>query len=371
MDKNQREKSEYWSGQEIALLRQLYPKIRVRDLVKFFPKRNKRTVAVKAFNLRLKSAKIWQPKENKILRENFAEKPLEELLKILPKRSKLAILAQGERLGLKRNLHTPRKRVNESYFKKWSPNMAYLLGFILTDGCITKGTYKGYSDALKFGVQIKDIDILEKIKKELSSEHKISLMKKSAHLTITSQKIVDDLKILEIGYRKSLREKIANIPIKYVLDFIRGIVDGDGGISFDKNNYPSLYICGGKKTIAFVQNYFLSKFGVYSKIGRREKSKDGKNYLFSIGYHCNSAKILINYLYGKASLCLDRKFKLAKQCNNVIMKIRKDYAQEENLIIKKFYSSLRKDGIEKLLPGRSWSSIQQKAREFKIYKYNV
>ena len=89
------------------------------------------------------------------------------LLFLLPKRSKTAIWAQGERLGLKQNRNYPRLAVNEDYFKKWSSEMAYILGFILADGCIIEGTHKGYSGALKFGVHPKDIDILEKIKKQL------------------------------------------------------------------------------------------------------------------------------------------------------------------------------------------------------------
>lgn len=370
-DKLQKKNYSYWSKQEITLLKKLYSITLLRDVVKFFPKRNKGTIAAKALSLKLKSAKLWQPEENKILRNNFSIKSLKEISGLLPKRSRLAILARGERLGLKRNLHAPRKKVNESYFKKWTQGMAYILGFILTDGCIIEGTYKGYSDALKFGVQIGDIDILEKIKQELESEHTISLIKNAAYFGITSQKIVDDLKNLKISYRKSLREKIPKVPNRFIKDYIRGIVDGDGSISFDKRNYPSLSICGGKRTISFVRNYFLSKLSTYSKIRKCEKSKNGKYHLFSIGYHCNSAKILINHLYNKAPLYLDRKFNLAKRCTDVIMKYRKDYTKKENQTIRRFYPSLLKDRIRTMLPNRSWTSIQQKARVLKVYKYNV
>lgn len=313
----------HWSKKEVSDLKKYYPVLRVKDLAKIFPNRTKATIVAKAMSLELPSAKLWQPEENKILKKYFCELRITKLQKLLPRRSKTAIWARGERLGLRQNRNHSRLDVNEDYFKKWSSNMAYILGFILADGCIIKGTYKGYSDALKFGVQKRDIDILEKIKKELSSEHKISLCKNADHFSITNQVIVNDLKKLGISYRKSLKENIPDVPKKYIRDFIRGIVDGDGGISFDKRDYPTLNVCGGGKTINFIQNHFLSKFQIYSKVGKRKKIQ----FLFYIAYRANSAKTLINYLYSDSNLYLKRKFELYKKSLGIkIKKYKKHYA---------------------------------------------
>ncbi len=310
-----------WSKKEVELLKKYYSVMRVKDLVKMFPERNKATIAVKALSLKLPSAKLWQPKENKILYKYFSELTVGELLKLLPRRSKTAIWAQGERLGLKQNRNKPRLSVNENYFEKWSSDMAYILGFTLADGCIIEGTYKGYSGALKYGVHKKDVDILEKIKQKLESDHKISFSTHDAvHFCITSQKIVEDLKFLGINYRKSLHENIPNVPKKYIRDFIRGIVDGDGSISFDKRNYPTFSVCGGENTITFIQKNFLDKFGIYSKISKRKKYEQSQP-LFYIAYRTNSAKTLIYYLYNNSTLYLERKFKLAKRAS--LVKIRK------------------------------------------------
>lgn len=315
----------YWLNKEISLLKKHYPKLRVKDLAKMFPKRTKATIVAKALSLGLPSAKLWQPGENDILCKYFAEGTVKELMKLLPKRSELAILAQGERLGLKRIVNKPKLKVNENYFKKWSSNMAYLLGFILADGSIIKEPRKGESDKLSFGINQKDIDILEKIKQELSAEHALSLVGDYVYLSIQSQKIVDDLKKLGISYRKSFQKisylKTLNVPKKYVRDFIRGVVDGDGGISINKQGYPTLRVCGRKETMAFIRNYFLSRFNIYSKISQGKKNGVPYN-LFYIAYRCNPAKILINYLYNNASLYLERKFKLAKKCLKMKIKPR-------------------------------------------------
>jgi len=363
----------YWSSKEVSLLKKYYPELRVKDLVKMFPGRNKATIAVKALSLGLPSAKLWQPEENDILYKNFAEASEEKLIKLLPKRSWLATLAQGERLNLKRKIDKPRLKINENYFKKWSSNMTYILGFIFADGSITKITHNGCSDKLSFGQNKKDIDILRKIKQELSAEQTLSITQDAVYFSIYSQIIVDDLKKLGVSYRKSFRKsrgKIPDIPQKYTQDFIRGIVDGDGSINFNKKGRPQFNICGKREVMTFIRNHLFSRFDIYSKIAQAKYY--GKKYnLFYIAYGSNSAKTLINYLYTNASLYLERKFQLAKQCSNIEMKHRKNYNKQENKIIQEFYPLLPRNKFLLKLSNRSWSSIQHQARKLNLYKYKI
>lgn len=315
-----------WSSTEIELLKNLYPRIRLKNLIDKFPNRNADTIVAKALSLGLLSAKTWQLEEDEILKKYFAEATRGELSKLLPKRTWKAIMAQGERLGLRRKRDQPRLMVNENYFKKWSSNMAYILGFILADGCIIKGTYKGYSDSLKFGVQLSDKDILEKIKKEIQSEHKLSVVKNAAHFCIASQTLVNDLKKLGISYRKSLNENLPMVPKQYTRDFIRGVVDGDGGIRIDKKGQPSIGVCGGKIIMTFIRDYFLKKMQLYSNIGRRSYSEQQKNFLYEIRYRSNTALKIMSYLYdNKACLYLDRKYTLAKRCLKLKIKERRNF----------------------------------------------
>lgn len=317
-----------WSFEEVSLLKNLYPNVRIRDLVDKFPDRNARTIVVKALGLGLPSAKLWQPEENEVLKKSFINATKDELLKLLPRRTWCAIMAQGERLGIKRKRDKPRLSVNEDFFKYWSHNMAYILGFILADGCIIKGTYKGYSDSLKFGVQLGDIDILEKIRKELNAGHKITIINNAAHFCIASQKIVNDLKKLGISYRKSLNEQLPKIPPQYLRDFFRGVVDGDGGIRIDKKGQPSIGLCGGETVVTFIRDYFLKNMKLYSRIGRRSYSKQQKSFLYEIRYRSNTALKIIAYLYNdKACLYLNRKYELAKKCMKLKIKERRIYEQ--------------------------------------------
>lgn len=325
----------YWSASEIQRLIHLYPKTRIKDLAKEFPSRTKASLAVKALSLDLFSAKLWQSRENTILKKSFRHFSKKELTKLLPRRSWKAILAQGERLGLKRETAKPRLKVDESYFEKWTPDMAYILGFIIADGCIVQGTYKGYSDTLKFGVQLKDKDILEKIKSQLKAMHTISTFKNAAFFSISSQTMVNDLKNLGITHRKSLNENVPIMPPQYTKHFIRGIVDGDGSIWQDKRSYPTLSISGGENILRFIRDHFFIKFRLYSILTKQSYSKKVRRYLYQISYRANSAKTLINYLYKDATMYLDRKYYLAHKCLKANIKSK----QNSKYILKRYYET--------------------------------
>ena len=62
------------------------------------------------------------------------------------------------------------KDKNEDFFKKWSSEMAYVLGFFCADGSMI--TNKRGSHYLEY--YITDKDLIFKIKKALGSNHKIS-----------------------------------------------------------------------------------------------------------------------------------------------------------------------------------------------------
>jgi hypothetical protein len=116
--------------------------------------------------------------------------------------------------------------VNEDFFKTWTPEMAYVLGMIASDGCIS--TFNSFSIAQK------EKYILEKISEALSYDTPIITIneKTKCHsLSVNSKKMVKDLMDIGITQRKSLTLEFPNVPNEYMSHFIRGIFDGDGHIS--------------------------------------------------------------------------------------------------------------------------------------------
>jgi len=125
------------------------------------------------------------------------------------------------------------KKVNKNFFKKWSNEMAYVLGFFMADGYV----FTGKRGASYFAIQIKDKDLLINIRFVLGSEHKITkrihIKDKSIfyRLQIGSNEMCEDLAKLGIKERKTYRLKLpTNIPKKYFGEFVRGYFDGDGNV---------------------------------------------------------------------------------------------------------------------------------------------
>ncbi len=122
------------------------------------------------------------------------------------------------------------KKINKDFFKTWSGDMAYILGFFAADGYMTVNKRGGQF----WCFDIKDLTLLKGIKAAIESDHKISTRYRrerksiSFRLQIGSIEMCDDLRKLGFGPNKTLRLWMPNIPNEYFGDFVRGYFDGDG-----------------------------------------------------------------------------------------------------------------------------------------------
>ena len=120
--------------------------------------------------------------------------------------------------------------ITENYFKTWSNNMAYILGFIAADGAIPK-------ENQCVSISQKESYILEDIKKELKTNQPLYQNKKTGvyMLNINSKTIKDDLMNIH-GIRpcKSFNIEFPFVPEEYLHHFVRGYFDGDGNVNSHK-----------------------------------------------------------------------------------------------------------------------------------------
>ena len=127
------------------------------------------------------------------------------------------------------------KTKNENFFKVWSSNMAYILGFFAADGSMTRN--KRGAHFIEF--EITDKKLLYQIRNILGSNHKITKRdrkrsgreKSSYRLQIGSKDVFGDLIKLGMTPKKSLSIKLPDIPDKYFSHFVRGYFDGDGCVN--------------------------------------------------------------------------------------------------------------------------------------------
>jgi len=185
-------------------------------------------------------------------------------------------------------------KVDENFFKTWSPEMAYVLGFILTDGSISGNVIKIYQ---------KDMTILERINNAMKSTNPIKKRKNGKsyihYVSINRKEMVKDLAKLGITENKSLTVEFPDVPNEYLPHFLRGVIDGDGWIQ-DRGYVVN--ITSGSSLFAVQLYEILTKHGFNVDI----RKQSGAYRIWIKGK--NDVKRLAEWLYTDAGvLFLPRK----------------------------------------------------------------
>lgn len=130
-----------------------------------------------------------------------------------------------------------KRSLNQNFFREWSNDMAYVLGFFAADG--TMRITRRNTHFIEF--HITDKQLLESIKATVGSSHKISQRvrkdgwKLGYRLQIGSKRWYLDLMQLRFTERKSKVMKLPSIPKEYFGCFVRGYFDGDGCVYFKEH----------------------------------------------------------------------------------------------------------------------------------------
>jgi len=207
-------------------------------------------------------------------------------------------------------------RVNDNYFKKWSHNMAYILGLWFSDGCITS------KSVFAITLHERDRKLLQDVLAEMASNHVVTKNRRCSVIRINSADIYNDIIKLGGKERKSLDCRFPNVPSEYLPGFIRGLWDGDGCITNSKwRGYDyyraSLYsgskqfMCDAKRIIN--TNIPLTKGSIGTRTYRRGTKvngcvlkRDSVVYVLSLGI--NDTRRLRDYIYCNDGLKMGRKY---------------------------------------------------------------
>lgn len=203
---------------------------------------------------------------------------------------------------IRRNRYNNIYDLDERYFENINTaNKAYIIGLLLTDGHLSK------NGALM--LTLKDLDIMEKYKKELKSNAPIRYDKYgNPTLNIVCKNFNDDL--LKFGFhnRKSYKidiDKILSfIPKEFEHHFVRGLFDGDGGIHIYEYDYTIKEQCvfqftGLKNVCDYVYNYL--------ELTTKYVKESDITYTIRVG---NPLKIkeIFDKLYFNADIYIERKY---------------------------------------------------------------
>ena len=217
------------------------------------------------FNQKRGWATKWSEEEDNILKENYSSHTIEQLLEMLPNRNKRGIYSRANKLGLKYH------KYNKNYFTVIdTPEKAYWVGFLTADGYITTKNRWGVE------INIEDIEHLEKLNKSLDSNITIRTRKKKSYgdirescsLIFKNKTMYDDLVKLGFTHTKSYDVEFSTlIPHEFRLDYIKGIIDGDGSYIVTEKNRCVVLCSGSISILETIQDVLLS-YSINSTIYR-------------------------------------------------------------------------------------------------------
>ena len=152
------------------------------------------------------------------------------------------------------NQYSRKYNLNFNFFKKWSPVMSYLLGYLFAEGNLNISKSKGHRVALQLETTDKrEVSLLaEKIGSKLKTRNRQDKRHKTRtyYTVICSKEIGNDLIKLGIIPRKSSIMKFPPVPTSYLKEFVYGYLKGDGCISYRKykqTRYPIMSFASNSK----------------------------------------------------------------------------------------------------------------------------
>lgn len=196
--------------------------------------------------------------------------------------------------------------VNEAFFETQSHNMAYLLGFIASDGYVKKDT-----NEIGIGLSAIDKEQLEQFRviiggrdiNEYTTNEGFEVVK----WVFTSQKVKEILSTYSIIPQKTFKlMPPLKLERKYWIDYIRGYFDGDGSVNYLTSNKALRWqICSATPEILqWIIDFLYEEYNI-PKVNILSQKR--KETLYYFQYSTNAVKEIYKILYTKDSWYLKRK----------------------------------------------------------------
>lgn len=194
--------------------------------------------------------------------------------------------------------------VNKDFFKTWTPDMAYVLGFFAADGYVTVNRRGGQY----WCIDIADEGLLNKVRAAIGSNHKISIRTRkqkigtcySFRLQIGNIEMCSDLHKIGFWQNKTYGLAVPFIPDEYAGDFVRGYFDGDGHVWVGLRNKERLTQSYAIQTVftscslGFLESLHarLADFGIEKGVIRK-----GKGSYYRLTYSTKGSLKLYDFMY--------------------------------------------------------------------------
>lgn len=210
-----------------------------------------------------------------------------------------------------------KKVINENYFEKIDcPKKAYWLGFIAADGYINK-------ECTKLSICIKDLEILEKFKKDVETDYAISKIEQFDKRTnkiyeeysmqISNKNFIKWVVEHGITHEKTNFIDVEKINMEYFSYFVAGLFDGDGSVFLCKNGSLKCSLISTEEILQLIDNELL-KIGI-KPLKHQRVTKNKENVVKGFWY--KYSKQFLEYIYkGDKNFYLKRKYDIYEKNKN-------------------------------------------------------
>jgi|SRR3989344_4011352 len=193
---------------------------------------------------------------------------------------------------------------------EWSPNFAYAIGLLATDGCLSKDgrhidfTSNDKEQLLNFlkCLRITDAKITEK--------HSGSSINIGLRVQFSDVNFYRFLVSIGLMPKKSKIINEVQIPDQYFFDFLRGHFDGDGSFySYWDPRWKSSYMfytsftSASENHIKWLRNRIFDLLGINGHISKAKMAS-----WYSLRYAKKDSVKLLDKLYRGRGICLSRKY---------------------------------------------------------------
>ena len=199
----------------------------------------------------------------------------------------------------------PRPPRHAEFFRVWTPEMAYGLGYWWTDGCMRIKAHGAH----EFEISSNDRDHLVTMAHVIGGNYslrKVSEDRQCYKIVFCSKEMYQDILAHGGTPRKSRTIGFPYVPPDLLPHFVRGVVDGDGTLSWNGDR-PILQIYSGSQ-------HFLSDLAhaVQQATGIPAPNVNANRSNWTIKWSTARARSVAVWLYfNNTGLALDRKLTIA------------------------------------------------------------
>jgi hypothetical protein len=194
------------------------------------------------------------------------------------------------------------------FFRVWTPEMAYVLGYWWADGCMR---IKSDTGAHLVEIASNDCEHLETIARAIGGRRylrKVSSSSNTYVISFCSKEMYQDIKAHGGTPRKSRTIGFPNVPLDLLPHFVRGVVDGDGTLWWNGDR-PILQVYSGSPRFL---NGLIASVERGTGIPAPTPQANRKNWV--VKWSTVRAQCLVAWLYiDNPGLALARKAAVAAQ----------------------------------------------------------